>query len=122
MKCKHEECNNELPEHYEYAPNKWKNKECGTCRSLKSKYGITTPERDYMLKSQDYRCLGCSSIIEFTTEGYTNKHTAVVDHCHVTGNVRGILCGACNTLLGKAEDSPFILRNLANYLEERIPQ
>jgi hypothetical protein len=119
VKCKNKGCDNELPSYYEYEPNKWKNKDCATCRSLKHKYGITTPERNEMLIEQDYKCLGCNSKIEFNTQGYTNKHTAVIDHCHVSGNIRGILCGACNTLIGKAEDSPQILRNLANYLEER---
>lgn len=40
-----------------------------------------------------------------------------VDHDHKTGKVRGILCHPCNTALGMAQDSPHILRRMADYLE-----
>lgn len=39
-----------------------------------------------------------------------------IDHDHVTGKVRGVLCGRCNTLLGLANDSTERLHNLAAYL------
>ena len=41
-----------------------------------------------------------------------------VDHCHVTGIVRGFLCHGCNPMLGLARDSAAILRDAARYLEE----
>jgi hypothetical protein len=41
-----------------------------------------------------------------------------VDHCHVTGKVRGLLCYKCNTLLGHADDSPEILESAIRYLKE----
>lgn len=40
-----------------------------------------------------------------------------VDHCHTTGAVRGLLCPACNTAIGKMKDSPDRLRAAADYLE-----
>ena len=42
-----------------------------------------------------------------------------IDHCHKTGDRRGIICGACNSCLGFAYDKPCTLRNLANYLENQ---
>lgn len=39
------------------------------------------------------------------------------DHCHASGRFRGWLCTKCNVALGMAQDSPDILRKLANYLE-----
>ena len=42
-----------------------------------------------------------------------------IDHNHETGEIRGILCGGCNTALGMAGDDPDRLRALATYLDER---
>jgi hypothetical protein len=41
----------------------------------------------------------------------------VVDHCHSTGVVRGILCKQCNSLLGYAYDNTSILKEAIVYLE-----
>lgn len=40
-----------------------------------------------------------------------------IDHCHVTGEVRGLLCPHCNRMLGQAKDQPGTLRAGAAYLE-----
>jgi hypothetical protein len=42
-----------------------------------------------------------------------------VDHNHETGEVRGLLCNACNTGIGKLGDSVKILENAIKYLKER---
>lgn len=42
-----------------------------------------------------------------------------VDHCHGTGNIRGILCSDCNIAIGKSGESSERLRALANYLDVR---
>lgn len=42
----------------------------------------------------------------------------VVDHCHVTRVVRGLLCNNCNTALGMLEDKPERILALLNYLQQ----
>lgn len=51
----------------------------------------------------------------------------VVDHCHDTNKVRGLLCYRCNTLLGQARDDISILLSAVIYLSnggvmDGIPQ
>lgn len=54
---------------------------------------------DAMLENQQGRCAACSS----TTPG-GNHNTFHVDHCHVTGQVRALLCNTCNVDLGVFEN------------------
>jgi len=78
----------------------------------KRKYGITLDIYNEMAKAQDYKCKICS-----TAKPGTRVNRFSVDHCHKTGIVRGLLCGACNRALGQFKDSPEFLRNAADYLE-----
>jgi hypothetical protein len=41
-----------------------------------------------------------------------------VDHDHLTGNLRGLLCNTCNLALGLFKDNPEFLKAAAKYLEE----
>lgn len=40
-----------------------------------------------------------------------------VDHDHATGEIRGVLCGACNWALGNAVDNIEVLQGLIEYLK-----
>ena len=82
------------------------------CTVLRSKYGITREQYIDMAVAQSGRCLGCG-------KPEPEKDRMNVDHNHETGKVRGLLCNSCNRTLGYAQDSPDILRTLANYLEDR---
>lgn len=39
-----------------------------------------------------------------------------IDHCHATGQIRGLLCGGCNSGLGHLGDDPDVVLNAARYL------
>jgi len=43
--------------------------------------------------------------------------TLSVDHCHTTGQIRGLLCSACNRALGLFQDNQYSLQNAINYLK-----
>ena len=44
----------------------------------------------------------------------------VIDHCHNTTKVRGILCEKCNQGLGLFSDSPEILASAIDYLQSEV--
>lgn len=74
------------------------NKTCRICRVLKNKYNITNPERNKMIEDQNNKCKIC--LIKMNRKGNNHPKTAVVDHCHKTGRIRGILCNNCNRGIG----------------------
>ena len=46
------------------------------------------------------------------------SETGHIDHCHLTGQVRGMLCRSCNHMLGHAKDNIETLDAAIRYLEE----
>lgn len=86
---------------------------------LRRKYGISLSERDALLVKQGGLCACCGRAITFpggNPSGQAGRDRAVVDHCHKTKKIRGILCNGCNTGLGGFEDSPERLRGAIAYL------
>lgn len=86
-------------------------KERARANSYKTKYGITTNQYDEMLKQQNGVCKICGS-----AESKRGDHRLMVDHDHVTGEVRGLLCNPCNAAIGLLGDNISTLQNAINYL------
>jgi hypothetical protein len=76
------------------------------------KYGITEAEWDALFTMQEGRCVICA--VDLATV------KACVDHDHVTGEVRGLLCNVCNQGLGYFGDDPDRLLAAAAYLVGRV--
>jgi hypothetical protein len=75
-----------------------------------NKYGITHSDFLTILESQDFRCVICRKHQD------ESKKIFCVDHRHINGNIRGILCNKCNSLLGYSGDNISILENAIRYL------
>ena len=75
-------------------------------------YGITTLQRDEMFLQQGGRCAVCGRHqSEF-------KRRLAVDHCHITGKVRGLLCMYCNRyVVAVLTSSSHLLESAKLYLE-----
>ena len=78
---------------------------------LSRKYHITTAEFAAMLEKQRGLCAICEGPQTWKNRG--GKYVLVIDHDHETGQVRGLLCGACNTALGHVERAAWLKRALA---------
>lgn len=69
-----------------------------TNANLLRRYGISKAQRDEMLSAQGGVCAICKE----------KPQRPVVDHCHDSGVVRGILCHACNVKLHGVENAEFL--------------
>jgi len=77
-------------------------------KRLKANYGITADQFDIMRKEQEDKCLICSD---------RPDKGLVVDHCHKTGKVRGLICANCNSGIGFLRDDINLLEKAIDYLE-----
>lgn len=90
------------------------NKRCVHCEpeyKRHVKFGLTTAAFDALDRHQSSKCAICHLV-------WVEVGTPVVDHDHVTKQVRGLLCHKCNRGLGMFLDSPQALRAAAEYLEK----
>src|SRR5690349_14148731 len=78
---------------------------------FKKRYGISEEERDALFASQGEVCPICE------TDDPKSKVGWVVDHCHTSGKIRGVLCHQCNTMLGMARDNTDTLSKAIAYLK-----
>lgn len=77
-------------------------------RQLKLLYGIDQKEHDRMVLEQGGMCWLCER----------DNVRLVVDHNHMTGKVRKLLCFRCNNLVGYAENTPELLAKVHQYLKD----
>jgi hypothetical protein len=76
--------------------------------NLKWHHGITLEQHNQMYKEQNGLCAIC-----YRKMIGKNCH---VDHNHVTGKIRGLLCNGCNVGLGHFCDGPDMLNRAVGYL------
>ncbi len=111
FRCK--KCDKKLREEYRNR-RKEERKPIQRNQNLKAKYNIDTEEYNKILIRQNNSCAICGIDIKDLT-GFI-KHLAV-DHNHITGEVRGLLCNHCNRGLGFFKDDYSLLLKASKYLE-----
>lgn len=84
---------------------------------LKRDYGLTLDDYNDMLRRQAHRCAVCRRAETVKGRGGQTRRLAV-DHDHVTGAVRGLLCHRCNILVWALEDNHTTLDAIRRYVEE----
>lgn len=82
--------------------------------ALRRKYGITPEEYESMLDSQGGCCAICGRAPK-------SGRRLAVDHDHISGAVRGLLCTACNVGIGLLGDNHQSVSGAASYLSRVGP-
>lgn len=97
------------------------NSRCHTCRRLE--YKIAHLKQDYnldyleylqMINNQEKSCKICKQTLVL------KYNKTCVDHCHSTGNVRGLLCNTCNRVLGLFSEDISRFYSAIKYLKSNI--
>ena len=86
----------------------------GTLYSLKHRYGVTAQDVLDLATAQNDSCAICKAPLR---KGKGMKGTINVDHDHTSGEIRGLLCGSCNTGLGCFSDDSAKLSQALVYLK-----
>ena len=80
---------------------------------LRREFGISEKEYNEILRSQNGVCAICK-------KSGNGKYLAV-DHDHISGKVRGLLCQKCNTGIGLLGDNRDSLEKALEYLKNENP-
>ena len=81
-----------------YHSSPW-GKRVQAARDRERNYGITSEQFDVLVIESGGYCSLC-----FKQSERSGPKELVVDHCHLsTGKIRGLICNACNTMLGYVE-------------------
>lgn len=88
---------------------KWRAKNPTKSRAayLKRTYQLTIEEYELIKTIQEGRCAIC----------LLKKPRLVIDHCHNSDKIRGLLCTTCNAGIGQFNDNVGLLFEAIKYLE-----
>ncbi len=83
---------------------------------IKVKFNMTPGDYKNMLNTQNNKCAVCGETAMSQESAHGAKGKLDIDHCHKTGQVRGLLCKRCNKGLGAFKDAPELLEAALNYI------
>jgi len=79
-------------------------------RHVQKTYGLAPGEYAQRFAAQDGRCAVC---------GRRSRRRLAVEHSHITGTVRGLVCGLCNRdVLGPLDGDPARIQRAIDFLTE----
>jgi len=85
-------------------------------RNIKRKYNLTREQYNEKLTNQNFSCAICGEK-ETTFDGRTGSfRNLAVDHNHITGEIRDLLCWRCNSTIGKIKEDIELLDKMKTYL------
>lgn len=91
-------------------------RDCVSAAFLRYRYKISVNDFWQLYTQQKGCCAICKVNFNLSTESTWRPKTVVIDHCHESDKVRGILCSLCNTGLGSFKDDINFLSSAIQYL------
>ena len=88
---------------------------------LKKRFGISLEEFELMLEKQNNVCAICERPERSVDYRTKRVRSLAVDHCHTTGEIRGLLCSDCNTALGLLQDDETRMKKMISYILNQAP-
>lgn len=95
-------------------------KDCVSGAFLRYRYKISESQFWELYNKQKSKCAICSCFLELKKGTTLRPKSIVVDHCHASNLVRGILCSNCNTGLGMFKDNVESLLAAVEYLQGNL--
>lgn len=91
-------------------------------KRLEKKYGIKEHEYKRLVRQQNGSCYICQrDPRQFTTRKY--RHNLCVDHDHNTGEIRGLLCKHCNSMISRwLHDDIDKIKRVLKYFTRKNPR
>ena len=86
--------------------------------SIKRKYGIDWTQFVELFNNANGLCEICQKPLQLAGKKGDDIESASIDHCHISGKIRGILCRNCNVALGHFKDSRLHLMAALKYLDK----
>ena len=83
-----------------------------TTSNRRKRYGLEPVAFAELLLHQN----GCCAVCQSDQWGKRGPH---VDHDHVTGEIRGLLCHRCNTAIGLLQEDVAVINSVLKYLAVR---
>jgi hypothetical protein len=80
------------------------------------KFGLSLADYSALVAAQDNKCAICRQPETATRNGKVKA--LAIDHCHANGEIRELLCVACNTGLGKFKDDRNLMLAAIKYLDK----
>jgi len=80
------------------------------------KHGVDADRYQEMLREQKGLCAICRKPERAPDKASGKIKDLAIDHNHATGQIRALLCSACNTALGLFNDDPRLLDAAKHYL------
>jgi hypothetical protein len=92
--------------------NKERIAEYNSSYKLQYNYGLSTEDYEKLLNKQNSKCAICN------IDQKDLKRKLVVDHCHSSNKVRGLLCSHCNVGIGMLKENQDNLVAAIQYLKD----